>query len=200
MIEAIRGKGVNRAKVICDDCGRSDPVTCDYSRNSAGDWDPNEGQIIRKIEAQGWALVKGRLRCKTCEGKRKAMNAAVKKPEPVAAAKVEAPREPTPKQKREIIGVLEVVYDDTRKRYKDGESDKSVAEAIGGGILWGWVARIRDDLFGPDTRNQELEAIRKAVAEIEKDIAASKSKSDAAIASLEAKVSAITRDLERAIQ
>lgn len=155
MIEAIKGRGVNRAKAVCDDCAREEVVTCDYERIGAA-WRPNEGQIIRKMESAKWALVKGKLRCPTCEGKRKVSVIKERKPE----ESTEALRQPSPKQKREIIGLLEVVYDDEAKRYRDGESDKSVADAIGGGVLWGWVAQIRDDLFGPDTRSQVRTAVR----------------------------------------
>ena len=92
--------------------------------------------------------------------------------EAMEAVKEPALREPTPKQKREIIGLLEVVYDDAAKRFKDGESDKTVADAIGGGVLFGWVARIREELFGPDTRNQEVEALRAALGKMADDIQA----------------------------
>ena len=58
------------------------------------------------------------------------------------------------------VNVLEIVYDDDRKRFKDGESDKTVADAVGGDVLWSWVSAIREELFGPDTRNQEIEDFR----------------------------------------
>lgn len=172
MIEAIEGKGVHRAKAVCDECGRSETVTCDYERVSSKGWRPNEGQIIRKVEAQKWALVKGALRCPACEAKRKAANPTPKQEAQVIETKpkatAEAPRHPTPAIKRQIIGLLEDAYDDDAKRYRNpADNDKSIAEVIGNGCLWGWVAAIREELFGPDTRNAELEAIRAEVKRLE---------------------------------
>lgn len=80
----------------------------------------------------------------------------MQKPTP---ATITALRQPTPKQKREIIGILEDVYDDDSKRYKGQETDKTVAETIGGGVMPGWVAEIREEMFGPDGSNDEMEAL-----------------------------------------
>lgn len=195
MIEAIKGRGVNRAKAVCDDCAREEVVTCDYERIGAA-WRPNEGQIIRKMESAKWALVKGKLRCPTCEGKRKVSVIKERKPE----ESTEALRQPSPKQKREIIGLLEVVYDDEAKRYRDGESDKSVADAIGGGVLWGWVAQIRDDLFGPDTRSQEIDEIKKEIKSLDVSICDMKARHKSEIDSLESRLAGIKRRLDKVAQ
>ncbi|MGN7867773.1 hypothetical protein [Paracoccus sp. 22332] len=106
-------------------------------------------------------------------------------------------RKPTPKQKREIIGILEMVYDDERKRFKDGESDKTVADAIGDGVLWGWVAEVREELFGPDSRNQELDAIQKEAKRLGESIAAVKSETAKMIAGCEAKINELNARLEK---
>lgn len=74
-----------------------------------------------------------------------------------AETNITALRQPTPKQKREIIGILEDVYDDDQKRYRGHETDKTVAETIGGGVMPGWVAEIREDMFGPDGGNDEMQ-------------------------------------------
>lgn len=71
-------------------------------------------------------------------------------------------RQPTREQKREIIDFLKEVYDTKTERYKGGESDVTVAEAVGEGCMFGWVATIREELFGPDGRNEELEDLIKA--------------------------------------
>lgn len=78
----------------------------------------------------------------------------------VAGASEVPPREPTRDQKREIMDLLNGVYDRTAGRYSGGETDKTVAEAIGGGVLPGWVAEIREDWFGPDGGNDEIVALR----------------------------------------
>lgn len=194
MIEAINGKGTSRAKIICDECGRDDTVTCDYERRPGGEWLPNEGQIIRKIEGS-WSLVKGKLRCPACEAKRKAhhpkeldMTTIEKKPD-------DALRQPSPRQKREIIGMLELVYDDERKRFKDGESDKTVADAVGGGVLWGWVSAVREELFGPDTRNQEIEDFRTELRRLDGMIGTFKGDAAKAVTAMEAKAAELRSKL-----
>ena len=69
-------------------------------------------------------------------------------------------RMPTREQKRQIIDMLTAVYDTKASRYTGAETDLTVAEAIGGGILFGWDAQIREDLFGPAGGNAEMEALR----------------------------------------
>lgn len=76
-------------------------------------------------------------------------------------------REPTPQQKRQIISLLEVSYDDEAKRYKGSDTDKTVAEAIGGGCMLGWVAELREELFGPDGGNAAVEDALAKLAEMQ---------------------------------
>lgn len=73
-------------------------------------------------------------------------------------------RRPSGSQKRQIIALLEEVYDDKAKRYTGDETDKTVAHAIGSDVMWGWVAEIREELFGPDGSNAEMDAIQTEVA------------------------------------
>lgn len=187
MIEAVRSnKGQPRAKAQCENCGREEVVPCSHERARGGE-EPkvNEGQVIKKLAASGWSFVKGTLRCPTCEAKRKVSVAAglpkffqtsdPEAKEPAVTATIEAKepglRRPTPAQKRQIIGLLEDAYDDDAKRYRNpSDNDKVIAETIGGGCMWGWVAEIREELFGPDTRNAEMDAIRAEVKRTEGQI------------------------------
>lgn len=182
MIEAAKNdRGVQRANAACDLCGRAEVVAA-TNHTRSGKTTVDEGQVIRKLSAQGWALVKGRLHCPLCEAKRKAYTPNPKPdpaPEPAkeiaVTATVEAKepglRRPTPAQKRQIIGLLEDAYDDDAKRYRSpSDNDRVIAETVGGGCLWGWVAEIREELFGPDTRNAELDAIRAEVKRVEGQI------------------------------
>ena len=68
-------------------------------------------------------------------------------------------RQPTREQKRAIIDMLEEVYDTTAGRYKGAETDATVAAVLGEGVMPGWVAQLREDLFGPDGGNGEMEAL-----------------------------------------
>lgn len=69
-------------------------------------------------------------------------------------------RQPTAEQKRQIFEMLSVAYDATAGRFRDCESDVTVADALGNGILFGWVAQIREEFFGPDGRNEELDRLK----------------------------------------
>lgn len=82
-----------------------------------------------------------------------------KKPE-VKSMVVTDIRQPSQSQKREILAMLSVAYDADAGRYKDCESDVTVAGAIGGGCMFGWVAQLREEFFGPDGGNEEIEALQ----------------------------------------
>lgn len=171
MIEAIPGKGQNRAKVVCDGCGHTDLVVCDYDRRASGDWRPREGQIRQKLQGKGWALIRSQIYCPECSKTR-----SLKEDTKMTKAKVSAPpdappdvtatslRQPTREQKREIMSMLDVAYDTKAGRYKGNDTDKTVADAIGGGVLPGWVSAIREEFFGPEGGND-------CMAEFEADLA-----------------------------
>ena len=206
MIEPIGTKvGQPRARCVCDECGAEQIIPVHYERHKGGASPRrvNEGAANRKLSHLSWDVRRGTV-CPDCVARKKAPAAPETTPEPpkdteaMEAVKEPALREPTPKQKREIIGLLEVVYDDAAKRFKDGESDKTVADAIGGGVLFGWVARIREELFGPDTRNQEVEALRKDLGKLADDIQAHQAElRDAreAVKVVEKKVSALVASM-----
>lgn len=68
-------------------------------------------------------------------------------------------RQPTREQKRQIMAMLEASYDTKAGRYTGGDTDKTVAEAIGGGVMPGWVSEIREEFFGPDGGNDDMETV-----------------------------------------
>lgn len=191
-ISAVRSdRGFPRASCVCDDCGREEIIPAkNDSRGGGEDTRLLEGRVIEKIRHQGWIFLKGKLRCPKCEAKRRAAMGkhlvAVVKPSPteevaMTQAVVSDPpplREPTPDQNFEISKMLEMVYDRKAKRYSGAETDKTVADAIGGGVMPGWVARVRETFFGPDGGNQEMEelslrldALAEHVAKLEADLA-----------------------------
>lgn len=180
-VQSITGKGAPRASVTCDICGMSEVFPCDYERLKAGGWEPNTGQINRKAIGRGWEVVKGDHHCPICTAKRKAAApqkwladaALIIEKQEATMTKTEAKQEtasvtqirkPTPKQERLIILALEDAYDDTEKRYRGSATDKTLADDLGGGIMFGWVAEIRERLFGPSGGNEEIEAIKAEIA------------------------------------
>ena len=159
MIQTIqRHAGRPSALCVCDDCATEREVACDYELTAGRKWIPNEGQIIRKITGQGWSHMRGRLRCPECEAKRKTLK------ENSMAENVAPIRQPTREQIREIIQMLDVVYDSKAGRYTGGETDQTVAKSMGNGIMPGWVAAERERAFGPAGGNEEIDAL---TAEVE---------------------------------
>jgi hypothetical protein len=151
MIESRKNNGgAPRATAHCDipECDRTEVIPCAYHRVGNGRAEPDQKQAHAKLQGQGWSYVKGKLRCPSCEAKRKVV--------PMKA--VEAPREPTRAQKREIMDMLETAYDVENERYTGGDTDDTVADVLK--VLPGWVAQIREEFFGPAGGNDDMAALR----------------------------------------
>ena len=167
MIEAIRANGARRAKAICDHCQRDEVVPCGYLPQSSGGG-PNVGQVHKKMTSMGWAVRRGVLSCPACAARRRShkedpeMTDTVPKKAPVAPSpSQEPPREPDLGMLLEICGMLDVAYDRDHSGYSDpSDSDRTIAEAIGKGCMWGWVAQVREARYGPDLRQAEIVAIK----------------------------------------
>lgn len=156
--------GVPRAKVICDECGRDECVPCKYERNNHNKkTHPNESQARAKAMQQGWSYVKNKLRCPTCEAKRKVVPM-----KPKQSPSEEAPKEPTRAQKRQIMDMLEETYDTSAERYSGGDTDETVAEVLG--VMPGWVAKLREEFFGPEGGNEDIESLVERLDDIEKQM------------------------------
>lgn len=144
----------NTAIATCDECGCAQEERCSYEKKGAH-FQPNAGQIIRRLTTHGWTMIKGKLRCPTCS---QAMKGIEQMPNDPAVD--DGLRHPSREMKRQIIEMLTAVYDTRHERYMGAETDKTVAEAIGNGCMFGWVAQIREELFGPAGGNEEIESLR----------------------------------------
>ena len=158
MIRKIDGPGAPRVRVGCDGCTREEVVAAEGARGTV-----NRAGVLRKLALRGWAETRGRLCCPACEAKRRAGLAAAKladKPKEIAMTKQVTPlRAPSREQRREIVQMLELAYDVAAERYRGTDTDATIAEALGGGVMSGWVAEIRDAMFGPDGSNDEMSAL-----------------------------------------
>lgn len=177
-IKAIKGLlGEEQAFCTCDACGSEITIKARHGDGRARKGSPlpnvmtihSEAAVIEALGRYGWAFVKGKLRCKSCEEKRReksrhdterAIEMATVTTKQTQAAM--SPREPTGPQKRLIILALEDAYDDAAKRYKGAGTDAAVAADLGGGVMPGWVTAIREEMFGP-AGNEEIEAIRREI-------------------------------------
>ncbi len=156
--QTIGAGGINMAFFVAQVIGRKFAAVIGFETEDDA---RKAAPLIQKATKQGWSYIKGRLRCPACEAKRKA-DAAVKKQENdemTEAATVTELRQPTREQKRQIMSMLEASYDTKAGRYTGGDTDKTVAETIGGGIMPGWVSEIREEFFGPDGSNDDMEAV-----------------------------------------
>jgi hypothetical protein len=163
MMQPFKGpRGQNMALCKCDTCAAETSVPADHGERLRGMKShstgfvreiQNEAQVVKKITPLGWAMVKGVLRCPKCEAGRKAPK-EIAMPENVTDL-----RQPTREQNRLIDDMLKACYDMKAQRYTGCDTDKTVAEAIGGGVMPGWVSEVREKFFGPDNGNDELELL-----------------------------------------
>jgi len=136
-------KGLSAARVTCDGCGFEITIRAKHETRRRHDVSL-PGQTFRKLQDMGWSASAARQTCPTCVAAKRLKL----KEEPDMTATTEIPL-PSRDQKREIMQMLNDVYDMKAQRYKGEESDHSVADALGIG-RWGWVSQIREEFFGPE--------------------------------------------------
>lgn len=153
--------GFTVAIVTCDECDHETSVKAQHNRHRGNGAKRTviDSQVITKLTAKGWTNIKKTLRCPACEAVRANVQTTVEPTETDMTEATTELRQPSREQKRQIISLLNEVYDTKSGRFTGGETDKTVADAIGGGVMFGWVAQIRDELFGPDGGNEELETL-----------------------------------------
>ena len=176
-ITAIKGpRNQELAEATCDECGATATVPASHAHHKgfARGGAPvialnNPEQSLSKLRRQGWALVKNRLYCPDCEAARRLRETPTEKE--TMAAKIENVtqlRQPTIEQRRQIVEMLVITYDGAAQRYKGTDTDKTISDALGNGVMPGWVAEIREQNFGPAGGNEEIDAIRAALDEMQK--------------------------------
>lgn len=177
-IRADRDRTQQIAVCACDDCGTTSTMPAKHARpgrviGHAGRPKMqvlSEGDVIAKLRKQGWSYNRKGLLCPEC-ATAKAL-AKTSKPQPKESVivnklpKIDDPavRQPTREQRRQIVDLLGTCYDTKAERYIGTDTDKTVADCIGGGVLFGWVAQVREEFFGPDGGNDELESILADIA------------------------------------
>ncbi len=175
-------RGQARMQAICDSCRQEEVLPC-----ARGDF----AEARRKLGLRGWAEVGGTLRCPTCEARRKA-HAGAPVPVAVTGQATEALPQPTRDQKRQIMELLGESYDTGAGRYRRGDTDAVVAEVLGFPQRPGWVARIREEFFGPDGGNDEMATLTAQIAALQ----AEQTKLGATLAELAQQRAALHRDAE----
>src|SRR5690606_31536448 len=118
----------------------------------------------------GWALVKGDLLCPACDAARKVRQSAKPVEDKMVTEQASEPvvqlREPTKAMRVDIYVALASAYDLDAQRYRGDATDRTVAEAVGGGCMPGWVSAVREAEFGP-AGNEEVEGVRAEIRRLE---------------------------------
>jgi hypothetical protein len=158
-------RGNSMAKCFCSKCGRTTTFRCAHTFNpkKASDIKVKVSEALPKAMADGWSFKYGNPLCPICEKERKDAQKPREEPqmskEPTVIVVPPPPapplRQPTRDQKRLIVAALEESYDTKNQRYKGTETDKGIADMLADGIMSGWVAAVREDMFGPDG-NEEM--------------------------------------------
>ena len=177
-IRADRDRTQQIAVCACDDCGTTSTMPAKHARpgrviGHAGRPKMqvlSEGDVIAKLRKQGWSYNRKGLLCPEC-ATAKAL-AKTPKPQPKESVivnqlpKIDDPavRQPTREQRRQIVDLLGTCYDTKAERYIGTDTDKTVADCIGGGVLFGWVAQVREEFFGPDGGNAEMAELLQSIA------------------------------------
>jgi Zn finger protein HypA/HybF involved in hydrogenase expression len=172
LIEPIKGlRGQEQALCKCDECAAQVVYAAPHGKGNGRNGQRNlvltlarPSVVVEKLRKIGWTEIKGKLRCPKCDAKRNEITPE-KEIEVKQPATVTELRQPTQKQKREIVAMLMEVYDEDLKRYRGHETDKTVAETLEGGVMPGWVAAIREDMFGPAGTNDEMESLMAELTE-----------------------------------
>lgn len=159
------GRFIAAAK--CDQCG----AEREWSTHTVHD----PRIAVSRAHKAGWQTGK-QLVCPTCREQAKrdktAAKVATKKEEVQVMATQPEQEKPVPsdaakRAKRLVYMALEDYYDDARKAYKAGHSDASIAKEIG--VAEAFVAKIREEDFGPIAEPAEITALRNQIAKLRED-------------------------------
>lgn len=168
-----------QATATCDGCGRRESVIAAHTYRGGLARGGSlilqlskPGQALKKLEKAGWPHVGNKLRCAQCEaGRQQALNKKTEDEMTEAKPKAATTRKPTSEQEVDIIVMLSSVYDRRAGRYQGAETDLTVADACGNGVMPGWVAAIREAKFGP-AGNEEAAAIRAEMDALRREVEA----------------------------
>lgn len=176
-IRAKRERTQQVADCACDDCGTTVTMPAKHARPGrviGMSGRPvmellSEGEVVAKLRKNGWSYNKKGLLCPECAKAKAPIRISKSQPKETVIVtqipKTETPavRQPTREQRRQIVELLNTCYDTKAERYIGTDTDKTVADCIGGGVLFGWVAQVREEFFGPDGGNGEMEEVLQAI-------------------------------------
>ena len=151
--------------ITCSKCGITEKIS---ANNGAGAIPPE--RLNATFRNKGWVIGKkssGDI-CPDCQPKKGSNVVMLKKEPPKAEAAIAAdpPRELNTEDRRLIFAKIDEVYLD--KSYSKDWSDKKVALDLG--VPVAWVARIREENFGPEGIGEDQQKIMAEAREIAKKL------------------------------
>lgn len=169
----------------------------------------------RQLAQRGWRLARRKATCPDCVNKEKPVSSHLvtraelsaeplpRQPAapPPAVAAVAPEREATPDAKRVHRTVMEAlmsVYDDDAKRYTGGYTDARVAEETGAALAY--VAKVREDYFGPIAEPAEIEELRAELKGLREGISSINETYNRAIKALETRAGEIEATIVKLAQ
>lgn len=164
-VEDVRGGSVLR--LTCTGGKATEPHLAEYPMN--GHFPPE--RLNRLMTQRGWRVGK-RVTCPDCMEKER--NMATASPAPQPEPSTPTPSDAAKRATRMIFMALEDYYDDGKRAYKPGHSDKSIAAEFD--VSEVYVAKVRDDHFGPLAEPEavaafraELDTVRRQADKLESD-------------------------------
>jgi hypothetical protein len=121
-------------------------------------------EIIKKhFVVRGWEL-RRKPRCPECVKKKEKKMSKAPNLTPVPSSEIVAPSEAARRARRMVYMALEDYYDEAKKAYKPGYSDKKISEETGASETI--VSQIRQQDFGPLGPPSEFAEIYASVTEL----------------------------------
>lgn len=138
----------------CDTCG-TERIW------NIGDNSPIE-YMQRTLTKSGWQAHKGTCTCPTCVNEAK-MTKQTSTPQPSQAA-----IETSMKLQRKVYALLDEHFDEEKRIYRDGWSDKKIADAVQTATVY--VETVRRSAYGELAEDPATTALRKDIASLEQQV------------------------------
>jgi hypothetical protein len=131
--------------IDCSSCGGKDEIA---ATGHSGVLPPDV--LTKKWKQRGWKIGRKSATCPACNGTQQ------EKPMATQAA-ADAPRQPTPADKRRIFREIDDHWNEEKSRYEGSTTDQTIATGLD--VPRAWVTQIREDAFGKSQRNEDMDKV-----------------------------------------
>jgi len=147
-------------------------------------------KIARSLKRRGWIISNklGRHICPACNKKEPVMDKTDPKPKLGIVSKPNA-SDQARRAKRAALEWLQEAFDPEAGRYRENESDKTIAKEVG--LSEAAVAAIREEYFGPIKKPKEVEMLAAEVSKIREEASAIRERANKDVTDLMKKADAL---------